>query len=467
MEFTSIFGTQSGFDSASVVQKLIALQARPIDLKLAQLQVKETQLNSFQNLRDELQTFQSALNRTGSINQFNVLSSNFTVTAGTGSVLSTTTTGAAAPATHNITVNTLAQQGTVLSDTGYNATTDVIPMFNDATVAGHFVEVVVGGAITEIAISATPTVQDVVDAINASAADVTATIIDDGSATNPLRIQIQSNQPGAANTVTSRIFHRHFGGVEHQEEAFSQTQAATDASVTVDGTTFTRTTNSINDIITGVTLNLESLGSGILTLSTDNAAITANIKDFVDAFNKLTGFIDEQTEFNPETFSTGVLFGNSSVQGLESSLRRIATGQVTGLAGNFEFLSQIGITTQNDGTLAIDEVKLGQALNADATNVVELFTSANGVVNQLNTKVSLLLDSSQQGPLSAELNSLTESIDDLNDTLLRMDERLELFEKKIRQEFINLEIILGRLDSQRNSFRQALENLNGFFSQQN
>ena len=80
MEFTSIFGTQSGFDSASVVQKLIALQARPIDLKLAQLQVKETQFNAFQSLRDELQTFQSALNGTGSINQFNVTSANFTVT---------------------------------------------------------------------------------------------------------------------------------------------------------------------------------------------------------------------------------------------------------------------------------------------------------------------------------------------------------------------------------------------------
>lgn len=464
MEFTSIFGTQSGFDSASVVQKLIALQARPIDLKLAQLQVKETQLDAFQSLRDELQTFQSVLNGTGSLSQFNVTSANFTVTAGTGSVLSTTTTGAAAPGTHNITVNTLARQGTVLSDTGYSASTDIIPMFNDATVEGHFVEVVVGGAITEIAISATPTVQDVVDAINASAADVTASIIDDGSATNPLRIQIRGNQPGAANAVTSRIFHRHLvTAVEHDEETFTQTQAATNASVTVDGTTYARTTNSISDIITGVTLNLESLGSGILTLSTDNAAITANIRDFVNAFNKLTGFIDEQTAFNPETFSTGVLFGNSSVQGLESSLRRTATGQVTGLAGNYAFLSQVGITTQNDGTLAIDEVKLGQALNADATNVVELFTSTNGIVNQLNTKVSLLLDSSQQGPLSAELDSLTESIDDLNDTLLRMDERLEMFEKKIRQEFINLEIILGRLDSQRNAFQQALQNLNGFF----
>ena len=322
-----------------------------------------------------------------------------------------------------------------------------------------------GGAITEIAISATPTVQDVVDAINASTADVTASIIDDGSAGNPLRIQIRGNQPGAADTVTSRIFHRHIDATEHLEESFSQTQAALDASVTADGTTFIRTSNSINDIINGVTLNLESLGSGILTLSTDNAAITNNIRDFVDAFNKLVGFIDEQTVFNPETFATGILFGNSSVQGLETSLRRITTGQVTGLAGNFAFLSQIGITTQNDGTLAIDDVKLEQALNADVNNVVELFTSANGVVSQLNSKVSLLLDSSQQGPLKAELDSLTESIDDLNDTLLRMDERLELFEKKIRQEFINLEIILGRLDAQRNAFQQALQGLGSFSNQ--
>ena len=466
MEFTSIFGIQSGFDSASVVQKLIDLQARPIDLKLAQLQVKETQLDAFQSLRTELQTFQSALTGIGTFNQFNVTSANFTVTAGAGNVLSATTSSSAVPGTHNITVNSLAQQATLLSDTGYSASTDVIPMFNDITVSGHFVEVVVGGAITEIAISATPTVQDVVDAINASAADVTASIIDDGSGTNPLRIQIRGNQPGAANTVTSRIFHRHFGGVEHLEESFSQTQAATDASVTVDGTNFLRTTNSINDIIAGVTLNLESPGSGILTLTTDNAAITANIKDFINAFNKLTAFIDDQTAFDTETFSTGTLFGNSSIQSLESSLRRIATGQVTGLAGNFAFLSQIGITTQDDGTLAVDEAKLDQALSADLNNVADLFTSTNGVVTQLNSKVSLLLDSSQQGPLKAELDSLTESIDDLNDTLLRMDERLELFEDKIRKEFINLEIILGRLDSQRTAFQQALQGLGGFFNQQ-
>ncbi|NIQ04129.1 MAG: hypothetical protein GWM98_30340, partial [Nitrospinaceae bacterium] len=67
--------------------------------------------------------------------------------------------------------------------------------------------------------------------------------------------------------------------------------------------------------------------------------------------------------------------------------------------------------------------------------------------------------------LTSELDSLTKSIDQMNETLLDMDDRLELFEKNIRQQFINLEIILGRLDSQRNAFNQALDNLSGFFDQ--
>ena len=459
MEFTSIFGIRSGFDSASVVQKLIDLEARPIDLKLAQIDDKETELEAFQDLRTELQTFQSVLGGLETFDQFNGLTAEFTKTAGVGNVLNISTTSSASVGTHDITVNSLAQETTLISDTGYNAATDVVPQ---GVLGNAFVEVVVGGAITQVAISNTATVQDVVDAINGSVADVTASIIDDGSPVNPLKIQIQGNQPGTANAVTGRVF-RDLIFFEVDDVTFTTTQAATDASLIVDGTTFTRTTNSISDIITGVTLNLESLGSGTLNIFTDRTTIAANVKDFVDAFNALVGFIDEQTEFNAETFATGTLFGNSSVQGLESSLRRIATGQVTGLGGSFDFLSQIGITTQNDGTLIVDEAKLDQALTTDLTNVIELFTSANGIVTQLDSKVSILLDSSQQGPLEAELDSLTKSIDDLNETVLRMDERLELFEKRIRQEFINLEIILGRLDAQRNAFELALQGLDSFF----
>ncbi len=541
MAFTSIFGIQSGFDSASLLQKLIALQARPMDLKLAQVQAKETQLEAFQSLRTELQTFQSVLNNMSTVDLFNVNSTNFTKTAGTGNVLSFSTTSAASSGTFDITVNTLAQETTLLSNTGYNASTDVVPVIG---FGNHFVEVVVGGAITQVAIAANATVQDVVDAINASGADVTASIIDDGSAVNPLKIQILGNQPGTANTVTGRVFTAIFA-FEIDEVTFSETQAAADASLTVNGTAFTRTTNSISDIIPGVTLNLESLGSGTLNIATDNTAIAANIQDFVDAFNKLVTFIDEQTEFNPETFQTGILFGNSSVQNLETTLRRIATGQTTGASGTFEFLSQIGITTQNDGQLILDEVKLNQALTTDLNSVASLFTSSGtttdpnvtfvgftdnttagtydvqvvggvpqlspagagtfvnavnngafftgapgtaaeglsfslaslvdgsygtitlsvGVIPRLNQHISILLDSSQQGPLTSELDSITKSIDDLNDTLLRMDERLELFEKNLRQEFINLEIILGRLDAQRNAFQQALQGLSSFFDQ--
>jgi flagellar hook-associated protein 2 len=545
MAFTSIFGIQSGFDSASLVQKLIALQARPLDLKLAQLQAKETELEAFQSLRTHLQTFQSVLNGISTADRFNQTTADFTKTAGTGNVLSIATSSSASVGTHDITVNSLAQETTLLSDTGYATGTDLIVPQPPILPGPYFFEVDVGGALTQIAVDpVTDTIQDVVDAINASGADVTASVIDDGSAVDPFKIVIQGNQAGTANAVTAQLY-RMPGGVQIPIETFTAVQAATDTSVTVDGITFTRSTNTISDIIPGVTLNLESLGSGTLTISTDNTAITGNIQDFVDAFNELTGFIDEQTEFNPETFATGILFGNSSVQNLESTLRRIATGQVTGTGGTFEFLSQIGITTQDDGKLALDEVKLDAALTTDLNSVVSLFTSSGsatdtnvtfvgftdntvpgtydvqivggipqlspagagtfvdavnngafftgavgtdaeglsfslaslvdgsygtislsvGVIPRLNQEISLLLDSSQQGPLTSELDSITESIDDLNDTLLRMDERLELFERNIRQKFVNLEIILGKLDSQRNAFQQALQNLGTAFNQ--
>ncbi|MDH3257442.1 MAG: flagellar filament capping protein FliD, partial [Nitrospinota bacterium] len=258
MEFTSIFGIQSGFDSASVVQKLIALQARPLDLKLAQVQAKETQLEAFQSLRNELQTFQSVLNSIGNVSQFNVTTANFTKTAGTGNVLSVATTSSAVPGTFDITVNALAQETTLLSDTGYNAATDVVPSGLGGAGTTYHVEIDVGGALTLVNLNVTDTVQDVVDAINASTADVTASIIDDGSLLNPLKIQIQGNQPGTANAVSAFLFRNPGdGSAQVTEVTFTAAQTATDASVTVDGVTYARSSNTISDIITGVTLNLE------------------------------------------------------------------------------------------------------------------------------------------------------------------------------------------------------------------
>ena len=213
------------------MQKLIALQARPIDLKLAQLQVKETQLDAFQNLRDELQTFQSVLSGLGTFDQFNGLTAEFTKTGGVGNVLNISTTSSASTGTHDIIVNSLTQETTLISNTGYNATTDVVPL---GALGNPFVEVVVGGAITQVAIANNATVQDVVDAINGSGADVTAAIINDGSPVNPLKIQIQGNQPGTANAVTGRVF-RDFVIFEVDDVTFTTTQAATDASLIVDG----------------------------------------------------------------------------------------------------------------------------------------------------------------------------------------------------------------------------------------
>jgi flagellar hook-associated protein 2 len=87
-----------------------------------------------------------------------------------------------------------------------------------------------------------------------------------------------------------------------------------------------------------------------------------------------------------------------------------------------------------------------------------------GVAELLNRELSFLTDTTRQGPLETELDTITKTIDEFNDTLFALDERLELFEQNIRSKFINLEINLGRLNTQKETFSMSLAGLQSLFA---
>ena len=87
-----------------------------------------------------------------------------------------------------------------------------------------------------------------------------------------------------------------------------------------------------------------------------------------------------------------------------------------------------------------------------------------GVAEVLNRKISTLVDDSQNGPLSAEIDTINASVDEFDDTIEDMEERLVLFEDNLRSRFINLEVILSRLASQREAFSQSVDGLKALFS---
>lgn len=327
---------------------------------------------------------------------------------------------------------------------------------------------------------------------------------------------------------------------------FESTQTAEDASLSLDGVSITKSSNTVTDVITGAALKLQSAGSGTISLSTDTEAITTKVSDFVDEYNDLSLFLREQLALDTETEKTGVLFGNFAVQNLQQILRSSISSEITGISGNYTYLSQIGITTQSDGTIILDTDKLSDALVDDIENVSQLFSSNGSVTNSsiayvgftsdtepgtydirvtsgastfvqlsnsgastfvttsgsgnfyagssgdsnglnfrissltpgnygqitlsigvaeiLNRELENLVDTSLNGPLVTELDTIKETVDDFNETLLEQAERLLEFEETLKARFTNLEIVLGRLNAQKDTFNSALAGIQNIFS---
>ncbi|NIQ00592.1 MAG: hypothetical protein GWM98_09515, partial [Nitrospinaceae bacterium] len=91
-------------------------------------------------------------------------------------------------------------------------------------------------------------------------------------------------------------------------------------------------------------------------------------------------------------------------------------------------------------------------------------TLSIGVAETLNRFTRDLTDFSLNGPLSAEIDTLTETIDEIDETILDLEERVDLFEDNLRKRFTNLEIVVGRLNSQRDAFESSIEGVKNLFS---
>jgi flagellar hook-associated protein 2 len=156
----------------------------------------------------------------------------------------------------------------------------------------------------------------------------------------------------------------------------STVQQASNASVTVgsgDGALSVQSaSNQIDGIIQGVTLNLLGADSSkdiALTVSNDTDKAKKAIQDFVSSYNDLLNFIDQQVQYDPETKQAGVLLGDQNVTSIEESVRNAVTNTVAGVNPKANRLSVLGITTNDQGQLALDQSKLDNVLNGGVAGV--------------------------------------------------------------------------------------------------
>ncbi len=238
--------------------------------------------------------------------------------------------------------------------------------------------------------------QGIRDAINAAKIGVTASIVNDGSAA-PNRLVLSSDAIGVSTSmrITVRDGNAALANLLSHDPSgtkkLSEITPASNASLTVDGIPVSKDSNSINDVIQGVTLNLLRPGDAPATLdvSRDTGAVKTSVEEFVKSYNELKKVITELTAYNEATKKGAALQGDSAMRSLESQIDTLLSTPLNTPAGSLNTLSQIGVSKQANGTLALDSAKFDKAMETKFSEVAALFSSIGKTTDsQVNFKAT-------------------------------------------------------------------------------
>ena len=179
-----------------------------------------------------------------------------------------------------------------------------------------------------------------------------------------------------------------FGDISVATEGRSmQLAAGEDAQITVDNVIFTKSSNTITDIIEGITLNLvgESDTTTVtMKIERDVSAVKSTIQGFVNSFNTIMEYINTQFSYDDDEEETGgILFGDGTLSSVKSDLINIATQTITGLSGDYNRLPLIGISLDDEVNLTIDDDDLTDALETNFDQVKKMFIASGSGTSSL------------------------------------------------------------------------------------
>ena len=175
------------------------------------------------------------------------------------------------------------------------------------------------------------------------------------------------------DTAVSNLLANDPAGVQR----LAETVTAQNANLKVNGVTVSKSSNTVSDVIPGVTLTLNKItaSSASLTIARDTTTISNSISGFVKAYNELSSTLTTVSAYNPATKTGALLQGDSTVRTLQSQLRAALSTAIAGTSGALTTLSQVGVSFQKDGSLALDSTKLNNAISNNFNDIAGLFAA--------------------------------------------------------------------------------------------
>jgi flagellar hook-associated protein 2 len=323
----------------------------------------------------------------------------------------------------------------------------------------------VGAGNIQVAIpDSAKSLADIRDAINTFPGNtiVRATIV---NANDGAHLVLSSQVTGVTHKI-SVVADGGDGGLERFEynptltTNYRELRPAADSVVDIGGYLHNSPDRTITDAIDGVTISLLAKDAGevkTLTIANDTSAVTASIGTFVSQFNSLAQTMGGLRSYDPTSKKAGALLGDSMLRTIESDVRNKLTDRVSGLAGNYQSLASIGITTNKDGTLKLDSAKLKTALANDYDGVAQIFAAQNGVAARMKAAVEpRLAADSDLDVRSKRLN--TQSVG-LQKQLTELDTKMASVQSRLLKQFNALDSLLAQMQSTSNYLTQQLSSI--------
>ncbi len=446
MATTSPASSNGGtLDVQSLVAQLMAIERQPIDKLNTKVTSYQSKISSFGTLKGLASGFQTA------VQGLNTSLARFSATASDTSVFSASAASTAVAGSYSINVTTLAR-ASKLAAAGQVSDSSAI------SAGASTVRFTVGTTDTDISVAAGATLQDIRTAINAADIGVTATIINDGSGT-PYRLALSSDNTGLSNAINKITVLTGGDAAINDLLAYNptenapapapavpmaQTVAAANAVFTINSIQITKSSNTVTDAIDGVTLTLSKENTpATLTVARDTSAISTAAAGFVDAYNALTSQLKSRSAYGSATTAAPVLAGDGTVRIMLDQLRGIFLTGASG--GTLTMLSQVGFTTQADGTLKLDSSKLTSAMANDFADVTNLFSSATGYATRLDAWATSVVQGG--GLIDARTTSLNTSITEYNARISKLEVRMTFLQKQYTTTYSRLNSLLASMDN--------------------
>ena len=428
MSSVTFSGLASGMDTDSIIEALMEIEREPVESLENDIEYYEAETAAYAELNELMEDLLDAVEGMDTVNELSTRSAS----SSDEGLLQATATSSAAEGTYHIEIVSLAETQKDVSAEGF-ADSDSTTLSGSLTIGETTIDY------------ADVTLEELAGMINEADTGLQASILNDGTE-NGYRLRLSGKEAGVSTEISGT------GSIAMDTATDGHTYSASQAHIVIDNVDIYSTSNTITDVIPGVTLDLidaDSESSLTLNVATDTDAIEDTISSFVTAYNAIIDWTEEQSDSDWGS--------DSNIRSVKQKMQSFLTTWIEG-SGSYSSLIDLGIETDyQTGRISLDSDSLNEALDTDLESVLALFAGSNssdGVADIMADYFDVQTDRFD-GIYARRSASNDATVERLNDRIDRLEARLEKREEYLRAQYTAMEEMVSELNSQL-SYLEAL-----------